>query len=142
MTRRRRHCIGVLVVQLVGVILVLYCILENKVVFEGDRDLEKYETVDDVISEVTKLDIVKKIDDWPHGIKFAVWNKVDENIPKTFDEGWLDTIDRLIEPGCNIVDIGGNTGDTPLVLAVAAKGGTVVAFEMGPPIHLLRINKR
>jgi hypothetical protein len=28
------------------------------------------------------------------------------------------------------------------VLAVAAKGGTVVAFEMGPPIDMLRINKR
>ena len=47
-----------------------------------------------------------------------------------------------LDAGCNIVDIGANTGDTPLVLAVAAKGGTVVAFEMGPPIDLLRVNKR
>ena len=38
---------------------------------------------------------------------------------------------RYLDPGCNIVDIGANTGDAPLVLAVAAKGGTVVAFEMG-----------
>ena len=49
---------------------------------------------------------------------------------------------HYLDPGCNIVDIGANTGDTPLVLAVAAKGGTVVAFEMGPPIDMLRINKR
>ena len=47
-----------------------------------------------------------------------------------------------LDAGCNIVDIGANTGDTPLVLAVAAKGGTVVAFEMGPPIDMLRVNKR
>ena len=44
--------------------------------------------------------------------------------------------------GCNIVDIGANTGDTALILAVAAKGGTVAAFEMGPPIDMLRVNKR
>ena len=44
--------------------------------------------------------------------------------------------------GCNIVDIGANTGDTPLALAVAAKGGTVAAFEMGPPVDLLRVNVR
>ena len=48
----------------------------------------------------------------------------------------------LLIPGCNIVDIGANTGDTPLVLAVAAKGGTVAAFEMGPPVDMLRFNIR
>ena len=40
------------------------------------------------------------------------------------------------------MDIGAHTGDTALVLAVAAKGGTVVAFEMGPPIEILRENIR
>ena len=49
---------------------------------------------------------------------------------------------RLLVLGCNIVDIGAHTGDTALVLAVAAKGGTVVAFEMGPPIEILRENIR
>ena len=44
--------------------------------------------------------------------------------------------------GCNIVDIGANDGDTSLILAVAAKGGTVAAFEMGTPIEMLRVNKR
>ena len=44
--------------------------------------------------------------------------------------------------GCNIVDIGANDGDSALILAVAAKGGTVVAFEMGTAIDMLRINKR
>ena len=33
-------------------------------------------------------------------------------------------------------------GDTALNLAEASGGGTVVAFEMGPPVHLLNINKK
>ena len=45
-------------------------------------------------------------------------------------------------PGCNIVDIGAHTGDTAMVLAVAAKGGKVVAFEMGAPVDILRLNTR
>ena len=44
--------------------------------------------------------------------------------------------------GCNIVDIGANDGDSALILAVAARGGTVVAFEMGTAIDMLRVNKR
>ena len=40
------------------------------------------------------------------------------------------------------MDIGANTGDTSLVLAVASQGGTVVAFEMGSPVEMLRVNKR
>ena len=40
------------------------------------------------------------------------------------------------------MDIGANTGDTSLILAVAARGGTVVAFEMGSPVEMLRVNKR
>ena len=40
------------------------------------------------------------------------------------------------------MDIGANTGDTSLVLAVASRGGTVAAFEMGTPIQMLRVNKR
>ena len=33
-------------------------------------------------------------------------------------------------------------GDTALNLAEASDGGTVVAFEMGPPVNLLNINKK
>ena len=33
-------------------------------------------------------------------------------------------------------------GDTALNLAEASDGGTVVAFEMGPPVHMLKINKK
>ena len=31
-------------------------------------------------------------------------------------------------------------GDTSFNLAVATRGGSVVAFEMGPPVELLRFN--
>ena len=48
----------------------------------------------------------------------------------------------LVCLGCNIVDIGANDGDSALILAVAAKGGTVAAFEMGTAIDMLRINKK
>ena len=161
MTRWERSLLRLLIVfvQLVGILILGQCAFNTERVYEVNNLDEKYETVDDMIKEVIKLDTVKRVDDWPYGIKFAVWNEVDESIPKSFDEGWLQTIEKLIEPGktylhskadlthyldpgCNIVDIGANTGDTPLVLAVAAKGGTVVAFEMGPPIDMLRINKR
>ena len=32
------------------------------------------------------------------------------------------------------------TGDTSFNLAMATGGGSVVAFEMGPPVQLLRFN--
>ena len=39
------------------------------------------------------------------------------------------------------MDIGAQTGDTTFVLAVAAKGGTMAAFEMEHPVDMLRANK-
>ena len=44
--------------------------------------------------------------------------------------------------GCNIIDIGAHIGDTSLPLAVVARGGTVVAFEMGTPFEILKINAK
>ena len=131
------------------------CLVRSYTQDEFNKHGEQDET-DDVLREVLRLGIVKSVDDWPHGIKFAIWKNTDLQV---FEDGWLEVLDKLIAPGklsdfksplshfttipgCNIVDIGANTGDTPLVLAVAAKGGTVVAFEMGPPIDMLRINKR
>ena len=43
---------------------------------------------------------------------------------------------------CNMVDIGAYDGDTALNLAEASDGGTVIAFEMGPPVYMLKINKK
>ena len=40
-----------------------------------------------------------------------------------------------------MIDIGANIGDTSLNMAAASGGkGTVVAFEMGPPAELLKLN--
>ena len=91
---------------------------------------------EDVVEQVLSLDYVKTVEDWPYGIKYARWDvgQVDWN--------WLKILDKILVPGCNIVDIGANTGDTSLVLAVASRGGTVAAFEMGTPIQMLRVNKR
>merc|ERR1712179_309801 len=82
-------------------------------------------------------DLVTQVEDWPYGIKYARWDNQTE-----VDWNWLNILENVLTPGCNIVDIGAHTGDTALVLAVAAKGGTVVAFEMGPPIEILRENIR
>ena len=83
----------------VGVILIVQCvILSNEYGLEAVANYGE-QTVDDVISEVLSMDVVNKVDDWPYGIKFATWNHVDEVIPKSFDEGWLKTLDGFIEPG-------------------------------------------
>ena len=89
----------VVCVQLVGVLILVQFAFKTDRVFEVNDLGEKDETVDDVIKEVIKLDNVKRVADWPYGIKFAEWRDVDENIPKSFDEDWLQTIDKLIEPG-------------------------------------------
>ena len=94
----------------------------------------------DLVGEVIRLDDVDSVDDWGHGLKFANWKY--DGIKKKFDEKWLELLNKVLDPGCNMVDIGANTGDTPLVMAVAARGGTVAAFEMGPPVDMLRINRR
>ena len=83
-----------------GALILVQCVLKTDRVYDEVNKLNyKDEPVDDVIKEVMKLDTVKRVDDWPYGIKFAVWSEVDEGIPKSFDEGWLQTIDKLIEPG-------------------------------------------
>ena len=40
------------------------------------------------------------------------------------------------------MDIGAQIGDTSLKLAGVFPLGTVVAFEMGPPVEMLRVNVR
>ena len=112
-------------------------------------------TSQNVTSQVLALEYVESVEDWPYGIQFARWDSETQ-----VDWNWLKILDKLLLPGrtlldqmgllifhpnclgCNIVDIGAHTGDTALVLAVAAKGGTVAAFEMGPPVDMLRANKR
>ena len=52
------------------------------------------------------------------------------------------TVSNSQLPGCNSVDIGAQIGDTTLNLAAVFPRGTVTAFEMGPPIDILRVNVR
>ena len=90
---------------------------------------------------VVSLPHVLRIDPWPGGLKFAQWNHPSE-LPKEFLQTWVDMLEQLLPAKCNIVDIGAHAGDTTLPLAKVARGGKVVAFEMGPPFEMLQINKR
>ena len=85
---------------------------------------------------------------WRHGIRHAVWSAAsgaDNTASFTqagYNEDWARLL-RLLGLGpCNIIDIGANDGDTTLNLALAAAGGTVLAFEMGPQVELLQYNVR
>ena len=85
---------------------------------------------------------------WRHGIRHAVWSAASgaDNTasftPAGYNEDWALLL-RLLGLGpCNIIDIGANDGDTTLNLALAAAGGTVLAFEMGPQVELLQYNVR
>ena len=85
---------------------------------------------------------------WRHGIRHAVWSAAsgaDNTASFTeagYNEDWAALL-RLLQLGpCNILDIGANDGDTTLNLALAAAGGTVLAFEMGPQVELLQYNVR
>ena len=54
----------------------------------------------------------------------------------------MGTVSNSQLSGCNSVDIGAQIGDTTLNLAAVFPRGTVTAFEMGPPIDILRVNVR
>ena len=43
-------------------------------------------------------DIVKKIDTWENGIRFAQWNNAAET-DKEYLSDWVDTLEKLIKPG-------------------------------------------
>jgi len=87
------------------------------------------------------LKMVRRVDRWANSSYFAQWehpSEADKNWPKE----WFNLLEHLVSPGCNIVDIGAHGGDTTIPLAVASRGGEVVAIEMGPPIDMLKINAR
>ena len=97
---------------------------------------------DPFLEKVQALPSVLRVDRWPHGIRFAQWNHTGEKEAKEFQGHWVTMLQQLLPHNCNIVDIGAHGGDTTLPLAVVARGGTVVAFEMGVPFEMLEINKK
>ena len=92
--------------------------------------------------------LVTDIATWRHGIRHAVWSAAsgaDNTASFTqagYNEDWAELLRLLGLAPCNILDIGANDGDTTLNLALAAAGGTVLAFEMGPQVELLNYNVR
>lgn len=101
---------------------------------------------DEELNEVKKLKLIKRIDDWSEKagqkLRFAQWEHPSE-ADKEFPSSWVSLLKAIIPGGpCNIIDVGAHGGDTSVPLAVVAGGGVVAAIEMGPPINLLRVNKR
>jgi FkbM family methyltransferase len=93
------------------------------------------------VKEIEALPIVRRVDTWQPGVLFAQWEHPSE-LDKAWPAAWTALLETLLAPGCNVVDIGAHGGDTSIPLAVASRGGAVVALEMGPPIQILRLNTR
>jgi len=102
----------------------------------NDPYLEKYFPY---VSDVNPLITGTKL--WKNGIKVAEWNQSVVHIGyNEYNQDWAILLTAYNLTPCNIVDIGANDGDTSLNLAQASNEGTVVAFEMGPPLAMLKHN--
>ena len=102
MSRHQRHLLKLLIVAMIMLFIQQFVLKSYKedelktVAKHGEQDA----TVDDVIKEVLSMDMVKRVDDWPHGIKFAIWNNTD--FVKVFEDSWLEILDKFIAPGKNL----------------------------------------
>lgn len=141
----------------ISLLLVISCLLwlhlafhssedtPENVVIEAKDSLVLNDISDEEHKAIEDLPLVKRVDDWSEAagqsLRFAQWNHPSE-ADKSYLTSWVDLLHTLLPPSCNIVDVGAHGGDTALPLAVASRGGTVVALEMGPPVNLLRVNRR
>ena len=69
------------------------------------------------VSDETKTDTisveVERVENWPMNTKFSVWKNHD--IYSYYNQNWDKIFANLpLESGCNIVDIGANSGKKPL----------------------------
>jgi len=123
--------------------LVALSLIKLAALQRGELEERTLREMDDLEKEFESLPEVLRIDQWPEGLRFAQWNHTGETVPKQFQDSWVALLKELLPyKSCNIVDIGAHGGDTTLPLALVARGGKVVAFEMGPPFQMLDINKR
>ena len=97
MNRQGRHLLRLLIIVMM-IMFAQKCLVRSYTQNEFDKH-EKQDETDDVLREVLRLDIVKRVDDWPHGIKFAIWNNTD--FVKVFEDSWLEILDKFIAPGKN-----------------------------------------
>ena len=57
-----------------------------------------FNVIVDDLETIESLDIVKKIDSWKQGIRFAQWNNSAET-EKEYLADWVDTLVKLTKPG-------------------------------------------
>merc|ERR1711953_504474 len=132
---------GLLVLFGLLLLYVMLCIYTDDIDTERNTISQFGEVLGEVSGKVSGE--VSRIDSWPHGIQLAQWRE--HFVPSNNLYNWeWDRIARglRLHRGCNSVDIGAQIGDTSLNLAAVFPEGAVVAFEMGPPIQMLRLNVR
>ena len=68
-------------------------------------------------------------------VQYAAWDHPKE-LPKQFDQGYIDVLREFLQPGDFAIDVGAHSGDTalPMALALGAKGG-VFALEPNPHVY-------
>lgn len=74
-------------------------------------------------------------------VEYAAWQHPKE-MPKRFDQGYVDALREFLKPGDYALDIGAHSGDTtlPMALAVGGEGG-VFALEPNPYVFkVLQVN--
>src|SRR5579871_1997744 len=72
----------------------------------------------------------------PEGhVQYAAWDHPKE-LPKQFDQGYVDVLREFLKPGDFAIDVGAHSGDTtlPMALAVGSSGG-VFALEPNPHVY-------
>jgi len=143
LSKKRFSIVFTFATSLVTFSLLKLAVLQRRK-WEGGESLQQQHSGENLLEkeELASLPEVLRIDNWPEGLRFAQWNHTGEKVPKEFQHSWVALLKELLPEPCNIVDIGAHGGDTSIPLALVARGGKVVAFEMGPPFHMLRINQR
>ena len=72
------------------ILIVCLVILGIQLITQQDKE--------DVVDQVLRLDYVKSVEDWPHGIKFARWDHGGQ-----VDWNWLKILDKMLVPGRIVV---------------------------------------
>ncbi|HEY4126904.1 MAG TPA: FkbM family methyltransferase [Gammaproteobacteria bacterium] len=70
-------------------------------------------------------------------VQYAGWDHPKE-MPKLFDQGYVDVLREFLKPGDFALDVGAHSGDTalPIALAVGASGGV---FALEPNPHVFKV---
>jgi FkbM family methyltransferase len=70
-------------------------------------------------------------------VQYASWDHPKE-LPKLFDQGYVDVLRKFLKPGDFTIDIGAHSGDTtlPMALAVGPEGGV---FALEPNSHVFPV---